>query len=732
MLYRFVYRFICPLFRFLKRYTRLLSLIPLLIAIFVIGPIIYAKIYQHWDEDEDRGAIAISDGAYGESYLIPRYLDQGWEEEDSLWFYNTTQGSGLLPYDFFLVLEQAGTEELLRSPKNIDRFRYLPQKKTLFNHDGLPVGFVKETYQGKDYVGYTCAACHTGQVNYQGAALRIDGGPAMADMVGFLTALQKAMEAAQSGEKNIKFIAAVKALKNNYGGENADKNITDDLKKWTNALDLYNTVNHSNVEYGHARLDAFGRIYNRVIQHTISVDQVADEMALIVVPSGGGGRRLLSQDQIKNVLQGIGKRIVLNDEDFSLIVKRLQSTDPGFPGLGLKDLLYVRDKIFDAPNAPVSYPFLWDIAQSDYVQWNGLASNAGIGPLGRNTGEVIGVFGILDWGKDTSWLGLYPKLANFSLSAIISGQENKRDVIDFKSSIDLFNLQRLESHLRSLKSPQWPFCKNDKGEHYLPPTTGKEAISPEREGYCSGNDKRFNEAMKGRGELLYNKHCLSCHTVVDRGAWDRVVVGKMLAIDKAGTDRAMAENSLNTGKSGNFKDTYQAVDVGSVVIQEEAPVVQILTAATRGVVATEDADKWFPRRWIEWVYALVMTFTDNTIKPSVKSGDYDPDTTSKPYASLLSYKARSLNGIWATAPYLHNGSVPTLDDLLLPADKRPAEFRVGRREFDPNKVGFKSDGEQGSKFNTTVQRGNHNTGHEYRIVFTDEQRRDLIEYLKSL
>ena len=48
----------------------------------------------------DRGAIAINDGALGESYATPVYLDQGWDEADSLWFYNTTQGSGLLPYDF--------------------------------------------------------------------------------------------------------------------------------------------------------------------------------------------------------------------------------------------------------------------------------------------------------------------------------------------------------------------------------------------------------------------------------------------------------------------------------------------------------------------------------------------------------------------------------------------------------------------------------------------------------
>ncbi len=53
-----------------------------------------------------------------------------------------------------------------------------------------------------------------------------------------------------------------------------------------------------------------------------------------------------------------------------------------------------------------------------------------------------------------------------------------------------------------------------------------------------------------------------------------------------------------------------------------------------------------------------------------------------------SYVARRLDGIWATAPYLHNGSVPTLHDLLLPANERPASFAIGHRNFDPVRVGY--------------------------------------------
>ncbi|WP_346659235.1 hypothetical protein [Bradyrhizobium sp. CW7] len=52
------------------------------------------------------------------------------------------------------------------------------------------------------------------------------------------------------------------------------------------------------------------------------------------------------------------------------------------------------------------------------------------------------------------------------------------------------------------------------------------------------------------------------------------------------------------------------------------------------------------------------------------------------------YRARPLDGVWATAPYLHNGSVPTLKDMLLPQGRRPNSFCVGSRKFDPVGVGL--------------------------------------------
>ena len=102
---------------------------------------------------------------------------------------------------------------------------------------------------------------------------------------------------------------------------------------------------------------------------------------------------------------------------------------------------------------------------------------------------------------------------------------------------------------------------------------------------------------------------------------------------------------------------------------------------------------------------------------------------------LFAYKGRQLDGIWATAPYLHNGSVPTLHDLLLAPKDRPTSFNVGTREYDPVKVGYVTGADapdNGFTFNTSLT-GNSNEGHDYNVgQLTEEERAALIEYMKSL
>lgn len=665
----------------------------LLLIVFLLLTAGGSRIYQYWDSDPDRGATTVKQDEFGDSFEKVTYLPQGWDAADSLWFYTTTQGSDLLPYDFFMALEQADKKEAFSSSENMNHFRYLPQKATFSNPDALPVGFVKDSYRGKNYIGYTCAACHTGQINYEGTGIRIDGAPASADLDGFMSSLSKALKAAaDNADTRKRFIAQV--LKRN-GDYDSEAEVEADLKKYNQRIAEYNIINRSKTPYGYARLDAFGRIYNRVLEHVLDAKQLRKIL-----------QETLTEEELKTVLKNVDP--VLSGDERDHIVTRVSEL------LTPKQVLQLRNKIFNPPDAPVSYPFLWDIPQHDYVQWNGLASNAGVGPVGRNTGEVIGVFGTLDWAEKEG----------FSLSALIGGQ-GFGNHISFTSSINVRNLRRLESKLWELQSPQWP-------------ETIFGHIDLER---------------KARGDKLFTRYCASCHAEIDRSAEDRRIIANLSSIGNVGTDPKMALNSVNyLGWSGILLNQYVGVDVGKILVDKRAPAAALLTQADINVVATPDPDKWFLRRWGEWAYDLATAFFDNEIKPSIKQGNYEPDTTARPFASLLSYKGRSLNGIWATAPYLHNGSVPTLYDLLLPKKRpgdpedgeyRPDQFQVGSREFNPGRVGLKSEGYQGFTFLTSLE-GNSNAGHEYASgrttqpdgtippALTKEQRLDLLEYLKSL
>jgi len=648
------------------------------------------------ESDPDRGAATVNHDFFGDRFVTVEYLPQNWSATDSLWFYTVTQGSNMMPYDFFMVLEKKGSSELFRSNENMNFYRYLPQKATSGNPDGLPVGFVKDTYKGRNYIGLTCAACHTAQINYKGKGIRIDGGPAIADMESFMQDIVKALLATRDNDEVKKRFVQNVLSRGSYRTEAA---ILADLNTYLDRLSSYITINYSTTHYGYGRLDAFSRIYNRVLEHIIN----ARELQELLRDPRVMGDRALTGTELESLTGNAGTVLTGNERDIMVrdIVTRLNEAN-GWEALGK-----LRKKIFNPPNAPVSYPFLWDTPRHDYVQWNGLTENSGLKAIARNAGEAIGVFGTLDWTERDG----------FSLPSLITGQGFSGKHISFDSSVNVMNLRRIEARLWNLQSPQWP-------ENIL---------------------GRIDTSRLPNGRSLYNRHCASCHSRIVRDEPDRRVIAHMSRASDAKTDPQMAHNAVAyQGVSGILRNEYVNFGPGDILLDRKAPVAALLTKATIGVVATPEPDKWFLQRWAEWAYNLVTGFRDNKIKASMKQGDYDPDTTDNPVASLSAYKARPLNGIWATGPYLHNGSVPTLYDLLLPkkapgdpegGEYRPDEFEVWSREFDPEKVGLKSSGYGGFLFNTKgirddtggYTKGNSNAGHEYgarRVADESDERVD--------
>jgi hypothetical protein len=105
------------------------------------------------------------------------------------------------------------------------------------------------------------------------------------------------------------------------------------------------------------------------------------------------------------------------------------------------------------------------------------------------------------------------------------------------------------------------------------------------------------------------------------------------------------------------------------------------------------------------------------------------------YHKTNGYANVPIDGIWARAPYLHNGAVPNLWALLQPDSARPQTFYRGYDVYDPKNVGYVSDGPEaqrvGFKVDTSVT-GNGNQGHPYGIGLKDPEKWDLIEFLKTL
>ena len=375
------------------------------------------------------------EGAFAGEVVVP----QNWDcrERQEFWF--TDQGSQIIPYVWFLHLEQADSTAKFSDPANMDRYRYLPQRPTALNPDGLPIGFTKGNAKAnkaygkisRDWLGMTCAACHTGQVEFNGEKYLIDGAPTMADFETLVRDLVTAMRAAlDDAAKFERFAAAVIADSGarNDGGTGDRSKLRDQLERLTAIRDDWNSRNHGDSDYGHARLDAIGAIFNEV------------------------------------AASGLG--------DTSNVA---------------------------LANAPVSYPFIWDTPQHDRVQWNGSVENAGPGALGRNVGEVLGVFGALD-------------LNTVRLSR--SGHA---------TSVDIANLGRLEQLIWQLQSPQWR-------------DTGLPAI---------------DENLARQGEAVYETLCVSCHEPIDRDDPQRRVTAMMFPVGDPSdpnalrTDSTMARNFLD-------------------------------------------------------------------------------------------------------------------------------------------------------------------------------------------
>lgn len=192
------------------------------------------------------------------------YLNQGWTEKQRNDFYWQSQGSALLSFDIYMALEAKGGG-LINSPSNSDKVGLLmdpPNPKV--NPDNLPIGVAKAVVKSGqfkgEYMGLTCAACHTGQIEYKGKQVRIDGANAARfDVYAWMEGLSEALEIPLNNKQ--KFAELMKRIQERGPVDEAD------LKKRliTDAsfvkLQLTNSFVRLN-PYGPGRADALTSINN--------------------------------------------------------------------------------------------------------------------------------------------------------------------------------------------------------------------------------------------------------------------------------------------------------------------------------------------------------------------------------------------------------------------------------------------------------------------------------------
>jgi RoxA-like, cytochrome c-like len=266
------------------------------------------------------------------------------------------------------------------------------------------------------------------------------------------------------------------------------------------------------------------------------------------------------------------------------------------------------------------------------------------------------------------------------------------DPVTFRSTVRLDDLHRLENMAYRLEPPEWPA--------FLPP---------------------IDQAKAARGQQHFTKYCVGCHETWTADGQMREY--KLFGLSEVGTDPLTALNyeRLVLESDGEVKPfPYAAMDL----------IKRVKTVAyqQRGI-DQKTIDLWEQR------YLRAGPRWDPTFRAPLLNADKWDDTKGRKV-----YRSKTLVGIWATAPFLHNGSVPTLYDLLKPAAERPVTFVLGTREYDPVKLGYQGDaskfvlppGAELFTFDTRLS-GNWNTGHEWKFYpeLTDDMRYEIIEFLKT-
>ena len=341
--------------------------------------------------------------------------------------------------------------------------------------------------------------------------------------------------------------------------------------------------------------------------------------------------------------------------------------------LGPPPSYLIADNIQPA-TAPVRYPFLWNAAIQDHTQWPGFADNGNaVLGLARNYGEVLGVFGT--FAPEKTLLGIDYLATN---------------------SANFPGLLALEELIRKIGPPQWPWT--------------------------------VNNSLADKGEAIFNLPtaqggCVDCHGIkpgvtrpIDQKTW-------LTPVLNVGTDTREYDVMAFKGDPGVLLGASTLAD--PTKLENPDLVFNMLSVAVTGSIE---------QYCTEHPITCLFDGAKRTLlgRPRTVGGLKGFLDLGNPTGA---YESRVLQGIWAAAPYLHNGSVPTLAQLLTPAAQRVASFALGPN-YDQVNIGIAAKQPGSNRFQATgcadLDSGNSNCGHEYGTTLSAANKLALLEYLKTL
>jgi hypothetical protein len=342
----------------------------------------------------------------------------------------------------------------------------------------------------------------------------------------------------------------------------------------------------------------------------------------------------------------------------------------------------IRENIRRA-TAPVRYPFLWNSPVQDKTEWAGFTDNGNdILALGRNMGEVFGVFAVFHPTKD----GRRP----FGIDYLANNSAN------------IPNLKRLEDLVKKLGPARWPWA--------------------------------VDQTLASAGKAIFARNsaqggCVECHGISPgRTRLLHRATGATPVLD-VGTDTKQYDELDWTAQTGVLSGARIPLLASRPEPNDKSNNVQTL-AVTGSIL------QYYVPLKLPFAVTAQRQAPPPSTPPAMRGYAQQLEGVFHKVPPRNAYEARVLQGIWAAAPYLHNGSVPSLAELLKPAAERVGAFRVGPA-YDTVNVGLAA---EQSVFNYTLQTtdcgdrnsGNSRCGHEYGSQLMPAEKRALLEYLKTL